>query len=125
MTVMQNRVCTSSTIGRPTDECGEKPWVIGPTGQKLTMDDLPRPQTQRWVPHRKAEVVAAVHGGLLTVDEALQRYNLTIEEFSVWQRAIGKAGLRGLPISSLQKDRDSANHRGSAAVDWTPPGSMH
>ena len=31
---------------------------------------------------RKAEVVAAVSGGLLSVDEACERYSLTLEEFA-------------------------------------------
>ena len=44
--------------------------VIGPLGEPLTLDSLPPPSTTRWVVRRKAEVVAAVAGGLLTVDEA-------------------------------------------------------
>jgi len=44
--------------------------VIGPLGEPLTLDSLPPPSTTRWVVRRKAEVVAAVNGGLLTVDEA-------------------------------------------------------
>ena len=42
--------------------------VIGPLGESLTLDTLPPPSTTRWVVRRKAEVVAAVNGGLLTVD---------------------------------------------------------
>ena len=34
--------------------------VIGPDGKLLSLDDLPPPNTQRWVARRKAEVVAAV-----------------------------------------------------------------
>ena len=44
--------------------------VIGPLGEPLTLDSLPSPTTTRWVVRRKAEVVAAVAGGLLSVDEA-------------------------------------------------------
>src|ERR1700741_3075749 len=39
--------------------------VIGPLGEPLTLDTLPPPETTRWVVRRKAEVVAAVNGGLL------------------------------------------------------------
>ena len=46
--------------------------VIGPLGEPLTIDDLPKPNTQRWVVRRKAEVVAAVNGGMLTIDEVLE-----------------------------------------------------
>jgi Protein of unknown function (DUF1153) len=40
--------------------------VIGPDGGLLTIADLPAPETKRWVIRRKAVVVAAVRGGLLT-----------------------------------------------------------
>ena len=42
--------------------------VIGPLGEPLTLDSLPPVGTTRWVVRRKAEVVAAVNGGLLSVD---------------------------------------------------------
>jgi hypothetical protein len=45
-------------------------YVIGPTGIPLTLADLPPANTQRWVIRRKAEVVAAVRGGLLSFEEA-------------------------------------------------------
>ena len=48
---------------------GER-YVIGPTGAALTLADLPPPNTERWVIRRKAEVVAAVRGGLLSLDDA-------------------------------------------------------
>ena len=38
--------------------------VMGPDGNPLTLDDLPPAGTTRWVIRRKAEVVAAVRGGL-------------------------------------------------------------
>ena len=63
-------------------------YVIGPNGDVLTRADLPPPNTKRWVIRRKAEVVVAVHGGLLTLDDACRRYGLTQEEFAAWQRAV-------------------------------------
>jgi hypothetical protein len=53
--------------------------VMGPDGSPLTIADLPAPGTKRWVIRRKAEVVAAVRGGLLSFEEACSRYNLTVE----------------------------------------------
>ena len=55
------------------------PTVIGPLGEPLTIMMLPPPETRRWVVRRKAEVVAAVNGGLLTIDEVCERYRLTLE----------------------------------------------
>ena len=43
-----------------------KYW-IGPDGSPLTIADLPPKTTRRWVIRRKAEVVAAVRGGLLSL----------------------------------------------------------
>ena len=83
---------------------GER-YVIGPTGAALTLSDLPPPNTQRWVIRRKAEVVAAVHGGLLTLDEACERYSLTNEEFLGWQKSIEQHGLAGLRTTRIQQYR--------------------
>jgi hypothetical protein len=76
--------------------------VLGPMGERLTLDVLPAADTSRWVVRRKAQVVAAVNGGLLTLEEACSRYRLTREEFLSWQRAIEHAGLRGLRVSRRQ-----------------------
>jgi hypothetical protein len=76
--------------------------VIGPLGESLSIDSLPPPSTTRWVVRRKAEVVAAVNGGLLTVDEVCQRYGLSMEEFAGWQRAIDRSGMPGLRVTRIQ-----------------------
>lgn len=76
--------------------------VIGPLGEPLTVDTLPPPGTTRWVIRRKAEVVAAVNGGLLTIEEVCQRYGLSKEEFFGWQRAVDKSGMPGLRVTRIQ-----------------------
>ncbi|WP_297803192.1 DUF1153 domain-containing protein [uncultured Brevundimonas sp.] len=81
-------------------------YVVGPTGTPLTLRDLPPANTSRWVIRRKAEVVAAVRGGLISVDEALTRYGLTAEEFAAWQKAIDKWGMQGLRTTRIQSYRD-------------------
>lgn len=79
--------------------------IIGPEGKAITLDDLPPPDTKRWVIRRKAEVVAAVRGGLLSLDEACKRYSLSVEEFLSWQRAIENYGLPGLRATRVQDYR--------------------
>ena len=79
--------------------------VIGPLGEPLTLETLPPPTTTRWVIRRKGEVVAAVNGGLLTIDEACDRYQLTLEEFASWQRAVDRSGLPGLRVTWVQHYR--------------------
>lgn len=80
--------------------------VIGPLGAPLTIEDLPPPETRRWVVRRKAEVVAAVNGGLLSIDDVLERYSLTLEEFASWQRAVDRSGMQGLRVTRIQHYRD-------------------
>jgi hypothetical protein len=80
-------------------------YVMGPDGSPLTIADLPPPSTKRWVIRRKAEVVAAVRGGLLSLGEACKRYRLTVDEFLSWQRSIEKHGLPGLRATRLQDYR--------------------
>jgi hypothetical protein len=59
-------------------------------------DDLPPPNTRRWVVRRKAAVVVAVRSRRITLEEALRRWQLTEEEFRSWERAFGTHGLPGL-----------------------------
>ncbi len=62
--------------------------------------DLPPAGTRRWVARRKAQVVEAVLSGMLRLDEALKRYELSIEEFSLWKRRFYRSGVDGLRIAS-------------------------
>lgn len=87
---------------RPTNPAA----VIGPYGEWLTLASLPPRATSRWVVRRKAEVVAAVNGGLLTIEEACERYGLTLEEFVSWQRGVERSGLEGLRITRSPHYRD-------------------
>jgi hypothetical protein len=109
----------SQAIVRSTQQCsvelcertmteGLRPrvkYVIGPDGSPLTIADLPPQGTHRWVIRRKAEVVAAVRGGLLSLEEACQRYTLTTEEFLSWQMSIDQHGLAGLRTTRIQHYR--------------------
>ena len=54
---------------------------------------------------RKAEVVAAVRGGLLSLEEACSRYTLTVDEFLSWQFSIDQHGLAGLRTTRIQQYR--------------------
>jgi hypothetical protein len=87
--------------------------VMGPTGEPLTLEDLPPTNTKRWVIRRKAEVVAAVRGGLLSLEDACRKYTLSVEEFLSWQRAIDEDGLLGLRTTRVQdyrQDKSKISH---------------
>jgi hypothetical protein len=81
-------------------------YVIGPYGHALTIADLPPRDTKRWVIRRKAELVAAVRGGLLSLEEACERYTLTVDEFLSWQRSLDRHGLPGLRATRVQDYRE-------------------
>jgi uncharacterized protein DUF1153 len=74
--------------------------VLGPDGGVLSAVNLPPANTVRWVARRKAEVIAAVHGGLLSMAEACRRYSLSSEEFLEWERHYKQEGLHGLRASA-------------------------
>ena len=67
--------------------------------------ELPPPNTKRWVIRRKAEVVAAVRNGTISLEDACNRYKLSLEEFLSWQRLIDSHGLAGLRVTRLQDYR--------------------
>ena len=79
--------------------------IVGPHREVITRDSLPPTDTTRWVASRKAQVVAAVETGLMTIDEVMLRYRLSLEEFYSWQRAMDRAGVSGLRVAWSQQDR--------------------
>ena len=90
------------------------PASVGPSGAMGRSDHgdpipslsaLPPTNTQRWVIRRKAAVVAAVRAGVLSLEEACQRYRLSAEEFLSWQRLIDRDGMRALRATRLQDYR--------------------
>ena len=90
-----------------TDRQGRAAQPVGPSGKPLTFEDLPPPGTKRWVPLRKAELVAAVRGGLISLEDACQRYGISEEEFLSWAEALGNFGVKGLRSTRLQLYRKS------------------
>ncbi len=83
----------------------KRKYVSGPDGSTLTITGLPPASTKRWVIRRKAEVVAAVRGGLLSLEQACSRYALTVEEYLSWQHSIDRYGYLGLRTTRIQQYR--------------------
>lgn len=79
--------------------------VTLPDGSILTRADLPPADTRRWVASRKAIVVKAVISGLITQAEALERYSLSEEEFTLLRDAVARHGDKALRVTTLQKYR--------------------
>jgi len=69
-----------------------------------SMTGVPPPNT-RWVARRKAAVVAAVFSGVITLEEACHRYQMSKDEFAAWQRAFDNFGILGLRAGCVQQQR--------------------
>lgn len=78
----------------------------------MKIDDLPPRNTKRWVIRRKAQVVVAVRSGVITLEEACKRYNLSMDEFLSWQRLIDRHGIGGLRATRIQQYRNATDDIG-------------
>ncbi len=122
--ILDFRVASPNTVSRNvimvigelnmSERPGRSSGVIGPAGQPLTVESLPPENTVRWVIRRKAEVVSAVRNGLIGLDEACERYRLSVDEFLNWEQLIEAHGLRGLRVTRIQDYRQPT--RGEAVV---------
>ena len=103
---MQTKATTPlSAAAQPQSRDAESAEWLLDIGSNVSLDSLPPPETKRWVIRRKAEVVAAVRAGLLSLEEACARYTLSVEEFLSWQRLVDSHGLPGLRVTRLQDYR--------------------
>jgi hypothetical protein len=84
----RSHLCKGSFFMRERMGAGRPPTVTSLEGEPLTREDLPEHADIRWVRRRKARVVAAVRGGILSLHEALERYSLSLEEFIEWEREV-------------------------------------
>jgi hypothetical protein len=80
-------------------------FATGPNGELISRADLPPADTRRWVARRKAAVVAAVNGGLISAEDACARYDLSPEELESWRQAVARHGTRALRVTSMQMFR--------------------
>ena len=93
-------------MSQPRDRFSSR--IGAPHGNPMSVNDLPPSDTIRWVIGRKAEVVAGVRAGLITIEEACERYTLSIEELLSWQRLIDNHGVRGLRATKIQDYRPTS-----------------
>ena len=77
--------------------------IPGPDGRPLTVWDLPLSHDRRWTPLRKARIVVAVQGGLISADEVCRRYDLSMDELEIWQREFERSGTKGLRVTRIKR----------------------
>ena len=76
-----------------------------PNGQNMTRADLPPAETRRWVASRKAAIVRGVAVGLISKEEALERWRLSEAEFDEWRVAVETYGEAALKATQIQHYR--------------------
>ncbi len=79
----------------------------------IRITDLPPPGITRWVIRRKAQVVAAVESGLISLEEVCLRYSVSVEEFQSWQQSLKQHGLYGLRTTRAQIYRSTEGSKNS------------
>jgi hypothetical protein len=68
---------------------------------------LPPADTIRWSSRRKAAVIVAMLTGVITREQACERYLLSEEELAGWETAFERRGIRGLLVTR-RSDRSAA-----------------
>ncbi|MFZ2887121.1 MAG: DUF1153 domain-containing protein [Minisyncoccia bacterium] len=76
--------------------------LVGPKKEVITPADIPPASTKRWTPYRKAVVVVAIRGGLISMPEAQQRFDLPSDELLGWANLYTAHGLPGLRSTYTQ-----------------------
>lgn len=74
-------------------------------GAILSVADLPRGENIRWVASRKLTVVRAVVYGLIPLNDALEKYNLSEDEFFTWVVGAAEYGENGLKTTYIKMYR--------------------
>lgn len=94
-----------STKKKSTNLSTQAVVTVGPHGSTLTAANLPPPNTRRWVPSRKATVIHAVRGNVISKQKAMEMYNISAKEFAEWEVWYDKYGMAGLRVTHIQDHR--------------------
>jgi hypothetical protein len=76
-----------------------------PNQAPVGLANLPPLKSMRWVMGRKAEVVAAVRTGTVSLDDVCKCYEISMDEFLTWKSKMERFGPEGLRIKDLQHSR--------------------
>ncbi|MBM3569480.1 MAG: DUF1153 domain-containing protein [Alphaproteobacteria bacterium] len=68
-----------------------------------------RPLVRRWLPGRKAELLAAIDQGRIALAEALRRYEISPEELENWRLRYRRMGIDGLRVSHNRTKNNKKN----------------
>jgi len=91
------------------DTFGNKIPVLHPKGHPISSADLPPAGLSRWTAMRKAEVVACIRAGLISIEQACERYYLSEDELLSWKGYLNDHGVPGLRTTHIQKYRSQSD----------------
>lgn len=75
-------------------------------GVPLCINDLPAAGYRGyWTAKRKAKLLLAIQGELMSISEAFERYAMTADEIIAWRRDFYPHGINGLRATRLQEYR--------------------
>ena len=72
---------------------------------KRQAPELPPTTIKRWSPKRKAAVIEGIKTGNLSIWDACERYDLSLQEVLSWQEAYERGGTKALRSTRLQNRR--------------------
>lgn len=67
-----------------------EPPVATSRASEAAESSLPPSYSVRWGLNRKAMVVEAIDSGLIRLEEALDRYRMSVEEYHGWRLAVSR-----------------------------------
>lgn len=88
-----------------TDQLVRRDVVRAIDGTVLSIGDLPTGRNVRWTIRNKANLLLAIDGGVIGLDDAIARYVLSIEEIEGWRRDVASHGVEGLKATTLKSRR--------------------
>jgi len=94
-------------------ESGGRMNLIELEDPPTSIEDLPPPDTKRWVIRRKESVVFAVQAKIMSLDDACERFGISLEEFKPWQRFIQRHGIGRRRVIRLWKYRSNPEDENS------------
>ena len=66
----------------------------------------------RWTVRLKAELVRAVRGGWVPIEEVCRLYGISADEFVAWERDLARYGVPGLRTTRYQIYRSTEKQKG-------------
>ena len=74
--------------------------------RKRSDTELPAQINRRWTIRRKRAVLEALRNRVLTLEQASERYALSVEELRAWERDFKRHGLYGLRALRVYRDEE-------------------